>query len=232
MIANLIAAETCVDSLLACVVHYPKITSENEKLSFERFIKDLEGCGADLEPLPLFSPPCVETLRAVSPSIFDMQADEEAPLPRFALEEDHNISWLLSLSHKHHSQEPAFVQNTPSLSTYDVVCSRAKQFQDLPGCQRFRQIVRAAIPEYVKATTRRQKTALIASIIEEVLTHPDGGVVRFLKHESSDNTWSTLRNHQIRDKVGHALRETIQEMARAERKKTQPVLHQAVARAS
>jgi hypothetical protein len=222
MIDSLSKTEVCADGHFAFprVVSYPEVTGENKSFSLQGFAKEFEGRSVDLEPLPLFSPPCVDTLRAVSPSIFDMQADDEVPLslPAFALDEKH-LTWLLSLSQNQYPEDPSPVQDVSSPTTYDVVCSRAKQFQDLPGCQRFRRIVCAAIPDYVKATTRRQKTALIASIIEEVMTHPDGGVVRFLKHESSDNTWSTLRIHQIRDKVGHALRETIHEMARAQRQK-------------
>jgi hypothetical protein len=220
MIHPLFTDELCADShfALPSLTCHPKFTGEDESLTFHRFVKELEGCGVDLEPLPLFSPPCFDTLRAVSPSIFD----EEVPVPMFSLGEN-VVQWLPSIDQKQYTENSSLVQDVPSPSVYDVVCSRAKQFQDLPGCLRFRQIVLASIPAYIKASTRRHKTALIASIIEDVMRHPDGGHVRFLKHDSSNNTWSTLGIHQIRDKVGHALRETIQEMGRAQRQKTHAI---------
>lgn len=228
MILTLPMNEMCADSLHSLPYTVVSLADENENLTLPRFVKNLEGYGFDLEPLPLFSPPCFDTLRAVSPSIFELHSNDET-LEATPASGEYPLHWLTSTSQYLQCSEDTLAADIQSPSTYDVVCSRAKQFYDLPGSQRFRKIVRASIPAYSKASTRRDKSAVIASIIDAMMDHPDGGAVRFLKYDKG--RWSALGAYQIRDKVGHALRETIQEMARAERKKMHSV-RQMVAPAS
>lgn len=107
-------------------------------------------------------------------------------------------------------------EDTPGPTNIDVVCSRGRHFYELPGCVRFRKIVLDSIPSYVSATTRVDKSSVIAMIMDQVLNH-DEGTVRFLKYHASTKSWSVMGREQIRDKVGHALREVIEEMNRNER---------------
>jgi hypothetical protein len=107
-------------------------------------------------------------------------------------------------------------EETPGPNNNDVVCSRGRRFHDLPGCVRFRNIVNDYIPSYVSASSRVDKSSVIAQIIDEVLNHEDGPV-RFLKYHPSTKSWNVMGKEQIRDKVGHALREVIEETNRNER---------------
>lgn len=199
-------------------------------------LKHLEACGIDLEPLPLFSPTCLDTLRAVNPKVFESTLDEEDDMlkshcswttkrPEGTPEDDQDKQ------EEEEGEEEPFGTDMQGPATYDVICSRAKQFYQLPGCQRFRHIVRAAIPAYMKACSRLDKSSVIASIIDMVIHHPDFGRIRFWKYNNASNTWVMLNSDQIRDKVGHALREMIQEMKRTQRKKINSI-RQVVARAS
>lgn len=196
---------------------------ENRLTSSHHLLKHLETCGIDLEPLPLFSPTCFDTLRAVNPKVFESNMEEDELLkpacswtmtgPEATLEDD--------------QEEESFETDIQGPSGYDVVCSRAKQFYQLPGCQRFRQIIRAAIPAYMRACSRLDKSMVIASTIDMVIHHPEIGRIRFWKY--SNGTWIAMGSDQIRDKVGHALREMIQEVKRTQRKQT---IRQVVAPAS
>lgn len=223
MILTLSTDDMLSYSLPAFPYHYATHANEDQNLTSDLHLKNLEACGPDLEPLPLFSPPCFETLCTVDPSIFDPYPIDEvwqsmpaptSPPPR-AVQPD----------------EGSYTADIQGPSAYDVVCSRIKRFYHLPGCERFRLIVRAFIPAYLHASTRLGKSAVIASAIAMILDHPEGGHVRFLKYHSASKTWSILGSEQIRDKVGHALRETVQEMERERRKKTHSI-RQVAARAS
>lgn len=107
-------------------------------------------------------------------------------------------------------------EETPGPSNIDVVCSRGRRFYELPGCVRFRKIVLDFIPSYITANSRVDKSSVIALIIDEVMNHEDGDV-RFLKYQTSTKSWIVMGKEQIRDKVGHALREVIEDMNRNER---------------
>lgn len=187
----------------------------------------------DLEPLPLLSPTCYDTLRAVNPHVFESHAEddvEEAPEPTpFAKNESPFLPTRIRDTEAtpqggdKEEQLPVsketFFEKTRlhASSTYDVVCSRAKQYYESPGCQRFRQIVRAAVPAYMRACTRLDKSSVIESTIDEAIHHPKVGRIRFWKYDNVSGTWNVLNNDQIRDKVGHALREMAQERNRAQR---------------
>jgi hypothetical protein len=187
----------------------------------------LKGCEYDLEPLPLMSPPCFDTLCFVDPNTFASpapEAPEKIWITAFQLRP-------LSLSSNQGCDEDSVTDDVQGPSKYDVICSRVKPFHQYPGSQRFRDIIYASLPAYISASTRVDKSTVIESIMDIVMDHPDGGLVRFLKYHTADKTWSVLAKNRIRDKIGHALREAIQEMQRAQRQKTY-ALRQVAARAS
>lgn len=222
-LSSVIEAEMCLSSSIVHPFSNREVVLE-EDFTSDQLVKYLEACGVDLEPLPLFS-----QVSANSNGLGSRPKDDEVPEPTPFAEDD----CLLIMPTKWHKVTPEEKEQTPiesdiqGPSHFDVVCSRAKQFYQLPGCERFRQIVRAAIPAYMRADTRLYKSLVIASIIDKAIHHPEVGRIHFWKYAKT--TWVELGSDQIRDKVGHALREMIQEMKRTQRKQT---IAQAMAPAS
>jgi hypothetical protein len=72
----------------------------------------------------------------------------------------------------------------------------------------------------MQADTRLDKSSVIASTMDQAMHHPELGRIRFWKYESRRKQWVALGSDQIRDKVGHALREMIQETMRTQRHST------------
>jgi hypothetical protein len=169
-----------------------------------------------LEPLPFGSQTCLDTLSAVNPTVFEddlLQLLEPTPLS----EETCSRLKEEAKSIAEDEEEGSFASHEDGPQLHDVVCSRAKLYYQMPGCQRFRQIVRAVIPAYMRANTRLDKSSVIASTMEQVMYHPNVGRVRFWKYDNTRKKWVALSSDQIRDKVGHALREMIHETMRTQR---------------
>ncbi|GAX26612.1 hypothetical protein FisN_21Lh083 [Fistulifera solaris] len=98
---------------------------------------------------------------------------------------------------------------------HDIVCSRGKVFYKLPGNIRFREAIRSFMPEYMKATSKMDKSLIIDNILDIAVTVDTiGRPSRFLKYHSRTNSWSIMGHDQVRDKVGHALREAVYDMER------------------
>ncbi|GAX26614.1 hypothetical protein FisN_21Lh084 [Fistulifera solaris] len=120
-------------------------------------------------------------------------------------------------------QPPAVVtarENSPSSTSFpygpnehDVVCSRGKVFYSLPGNVRFRNTIRCYISVYLAASSKMDKSAVINKIVDNALNSTKGPT-RFLKYHARTCTWSIMGHDQVRDKVGHALREAIYDMER------------------
>ncbi len=205
--------------------HYDSEASEDEHDSPHVTLNTVDGYGFDLEPLPLFSPPCFDTLCAVDPNTFASPVTEA--LEKISVPEHQPCPFSTSNGYN----RSCMTIDKQGPSKYDVICSRVKQFHQHPGTQRFRDITHASLPAYICASARVDKSAVIESIMDAVIDHPDGGPVRFMKYHPADKTWTVLATNQIRDKIGHALREAIQEMERTQRQKTY-ALRQVAARAS
>ncbi|GAX10839.1 hypothetical protein FisN_31Hh046 [Fistulifera solaris] len=178
-----------------------------------------ESCDEMMEPLPIGSPTCLDTLSAVNPSVFEedfLQLLEPTPLSEETCSRLKEVAKSIPDDDK---EEESFViqEDTDGPQLHDVVCSRAKVYYQMPGCQRFRQIIKAAIPAYRQADTRLDKSSVIAATMDQAMHHPTLGRIRFWKYESRRKRWVTLGSDQIRDKVGHALRELIQETIRTQR---------------
>ncbi|GAX26416.1 hypothetical protein FisN_37Hh034 [Fistulifera solaris] len=168
----------------------------------------------DFEPTPIrCTSTAVETVPAGAPFIPLMNCSKEDSSNSFgSMYNPLSMALIMNNLVKANSSK----EETPGPNNNDVVCSRGRRFHDLPGCVRFRKIVNDYIPSYVSASSRVDKSSVIAQIIDEVLNHDDGPV-RFLKYQASTKSWNVMGKEQIRDKVGHALREVIEEMNRNER---------------
>jgi hypothetical protein len=91
---------------------------------------------------------------------------------------------------------------------YDVVCGRGKGSYNRPGNRRFRAIVQLHMDEYQAPTSRKlDKTMLLNHIMEQVQAQNEG-TTRFLKR-GKDGLFTVISDDLAREKVGHAIRETI-----------------------
>jgi methyltransferase-like protein len=105
------------------------------------------------------------------------------------------------------SQCPRILPQGFQPSEYDVVCGRGRGFYRKSGNKRFRAIVLTHIEEYRRMKTKIDKTSTVSQVIDHVLSQNDGNV-RFVKQIDS-KMWEELGHDQIRDKVGHAIREAL-----------------------
>lgn len=78
------------------------------------------------------------------------------------------------------------------------------------GNKRFRGLIDDFAPKYVEATTKLEKTQVIATVIDRVRADsPNGG---FIKKDFYTGRWYEIGNEKARDKVGHAIRKAAEEL--------------------
>eukprot|EP00934_Nitzschia_sp_Nitz4_P000853 Nitzschia sp. Nitz4//scaffold14_size191712//91472//92862//NITZ4_001721-RA/size191712-snap-gene-0.136-mRNA-1//1//CDS//3329536921//853//frame0 len=94
-------------------------------------------------------------------------------------------------------------------SDRDVVCGWARQNHRHAGNQRFRKIVDQSAPLYVAAKSKLEKTQVIAAVVERVRRESPGG--GFVKKDFQTGLWYEIGDDKARDKVGHAIRRSIEE---------------------
>lgn len=96
----------------------------------------------------------------------------------------------------------------------DVLCGRGKNSFNHIGNKEFRDIVAVAIPGYVAAVSRSNKSEIVTNIVR--LVRENGG--RFLKRDGKRGVWYVLNYTQSKEKAGHAIRDaTITEDSKKER---------------
>lgn len=101
-------------------------------------------------------------------------------------------------------------------SSKDVICGRGKGTFAHTGNRRFRVIIAMNLEKYVLATSKSEKTYIVASIVKQIKeASPNGG---FLKKDSSTGQWMKMDDHLAKDKVGHALRDAATEAKKAVKK--------------
>jgi hypothetical protein len=97
-------------------------------------------------------------------------------------------------------------------SQYDVVCGRGKGSYNMPGNKRFRAIVAHYVDHYQSARTKLEKTIILEQIIVHVEAQ-NNHKSYFLRLDNSTNTnnglWCRMSLDEVREKVGHAIREAI-----------------------
>ena len=91
------------------------------------------------------------------------------------------------------------------LQQWDIVCGRDKSAFNHIGNRRFRMTMNLNLQRYIDAPTREAKTDLIKhlhSYLEDEIGY------RFLK-KADDKTYVTMTEKQIREKIGHSLRDLV-----------------------
>jgi hypothetical protein len=84
------------------------------------------------------------------------------------------------------------------------------------GNKRFRDLIGRYAPHYVTATTKLEKTQVIAAVIDKVRTDSPGG--GFVKKDFYSGRWHEIGNEKARDKVGHAIRKAAEDIQKQEGK--------------
>jgi len=89
----------------------------------------------------------------------------------------------------------------PTINALDVLCGRSKVAFHHAGNHRFRDIIASTIRMYKNATMKREKGQIVNFIMNEILSTG----ARFMKRD--ERGWVKLDARQIKDKIGHALRD-------------------------
>jgi hypothetical protein len=99
---------------------------------------------------------------------------------------------------------------------YDVVCGRGKGNYNREGNKRFRAIVNEHIPVYMAAKTKFEKGLVLNAIID-IVRSQNNGDTRFVKF-SARNGWIEISDEHTREKVGHVMREAMENSLQSNKK--------------
>lgn len=91
---------------------------------------------------------------------------------------------------------------------FDVVCGRGKGSYNRLGNRRFRAIVQQHTDEYQAPTSSKQDKSIVLNRIMDLVQAQNGGTTKFLKR-GKDGLFTVISDDLAREKVGHAIRETI-----------------------
>jgi len=91
-------------------------------------------------------------------------------------------------------------------SDYDCIMGRGKGSYNKPGNRRMRRIVRDAVPEYQRAKTKYDKSAVLLAVVDRVKDQNDGAAMFVAPKQGR---WYRVSDDKAREKVGHCMRETI-----------------------
>mmetsp|Transcript_15429 Transcript_15429/g.23655 ORF Transcript_15429/g.23655 Transcript_15429/m.23655 type:complete len:161 (+) Transcript_15429:67-549(+) len=92
------------------------------------------------------------------------------------------------------------------LGSYDVICkSRTRKDFDHVGNRRFRIIIENHYESYNKAKSKRDKSAIVVSIIKSI----QGAGGNFIRRNRRLGCWEIMTIEHTKEKIGHALRHSI-----------------------
>jgi hypothetical protein len=103
---------------------------------------------------------------------------------------------------QHNNDEEIIVMDRPK--PYDVICGRNCAAHHSVGNRRFRLTIMMNLDRYVNAQRREEKTRIIKNVADMLMDDDVGA--RFLK-KLGNNRYRPLNAKQIREKVGHCLRD-------------------------
>lgn len=93
-------------------------------------------------------------------------------------------------------------------SSSDIMCGRGVEIFQHPANIFFREIVMRYLPSYEAASSKREKSAVVQDIIQDVRSHsPDGVSSQFIRKDTAIDIWLVLNSVAVRQKVGQTLRE-------------------------
>jgi hypothetical protein len=107
-------------------------------------------------------------------------------------------------SDKEDEKKQQFITAVNSLGPYDVICGRGSLAFNNVGNRRFRELISMNVAAYSNFQGRHQKGLFIGSLVQR-LQHQIGA--RFYKLK--DGQLVELKERQVRQKVGHALRDVL-----------------------
>lgn len=107
-------------------------------------------------------------------------------------------------SDKEDEKKQQFINAVNSVGPYDVICGRGSLAFNNVGNRRFRELISMNVGAYNNSQGRHQKGFFIGSLVQR-LQHQIGA--RFYKLK--DGQLVELKERQIRQKVGHALRDVL-----------------------
>mmetsp|Transcript_5463 Transcript_5463/g.9552 ORF Transcript_5463/g.9552 Transcript_5463/m.9552 type:complete len:498 (-) Transcript_5463:150-1643(-) len=167
------------------------------------------------QPLSLFK--CQETFSLLSEMDDSTSSTTSRKRPRHgqapplsgAAEEEHESSSTRS-SRKRGKRKAKIIEECLGEeyqpTDEDVICARGKEAQNHPGNVRFRQMIDLNLGEYRQAHTKKEKTTIVAKIIQNVRSSPPAGLfVR--KHD--DGKWYETGDDFAREKIGQCFRDRL-----------------------
>lgn len=104
------------------------------------------------------------------------------------------------------SNKQAYLPKDYVPASSDVVCGRGKANARLEGNQRFINIVRRNLGRYAAARKRIDKSIVVISVVQQVVT--DCGS-KFIRYDSKAQRYFELSEDQVHEKTGHAIRDLL-----------------------
>jgi hypothetical protein len=131
-------------------------------------------------------------------------------------------------------QKPGIMPEGYIPSDSDVCCGRGKQNWTVAGNIYFRKLIRASLARYIAASSKKEKTAIILSVVDKIRQR--GGHFLVKQHHqpqygSSNYYWYNIGSTAARTKVGHSLRDQLANGARSRNATKSSALRQAKERA-
>jgi hypothetical protein len=118
-----------------------------------------------------------------------------------------NVGSLIPAS-SHQQQKREAMPHGYVPSDSDVCCGRGKVNWNMTGNVNFRKLVHASVAQYMQAPLKKEKTAVVVSVVDKI--RRQGG--RFLKQQQKDGSsdcWFDIGDTAARSKVGHSLRDQV-----------------------
>jgi len=172
-------------------------TTQPEDKQVKKENADSQMSDMDIQPTPL--PP---TPLAIAPKV--------EVKPDMTSSSNNHFSSTLSTSIRsttsnNSDTEDGDVEYIEKIGPYDIICGRNNGAHNWVGNRRFRITIMMNLKRYTEAPTREEKTHVIKSVIDLLLSTEHVGA-RFIK-KVGEGMYVRLKDKQIREKVGHAFRD-------------------------
>jgi hypothetical protein len=120
-------------------------------------------------------------------------------------------------------------------SDSDVCCGRGKQNWTLAGNIYFRKLIRASLARYMAASSKKEKTAVILSVVDKIRQRGGHFLMKQQQQPQHGSSycyyWYNIGSAAARTKVGHSLRDRLANVARSGNVTKSSALRQAKERA-
>ena len=96
----------------------------------------------------------------------------------------------------------------------NIMCGRGKAYIKNRGNMQYMGMIRANMQPYLEAKTTLDRTAIIASLLQEIATKG----TRFIKKDPNTKEWYTMSQDAAHDKIGHSIRDMIARSKKEQKK--------------